>query len=428
MVAFMVFISCKKKEFQVAEEGAKVEFTDSVKGRLNELVNQDGGSLFARVWNRASINNMLNNIGGAKGMFTVFRPTDEALTKAGWTASKIDQSSPAVLLELLKLHIVIGKVPPSVLTLKHSSLVLESLYQMACCLYTRNKLPYYFSLGMGIQQNSLIINGTNRGELQFLSATNGGIYNINQLIQPSATTAWEMLKEDPQFSLYTALLEKTDSIYLTIFEQANGYKPNEGHLLAQAYNRISYMRYHMGAWRDNAGDIFVDDLNTFFIPTNQAFQAAGFSTIDDLMQFNKKRGYPVADWQEPVEGYAGFYRVKGEFATDSLLDYHHNWGMRYADQRYARAGTRILIFTNDFGNNALSSLPVASYSKNEGTGGLLTRTESIYLISPFNFNNNTVYAKDTAVATKVIRPNLYSLNGVVHGVDRLLVPKNFSIH
>jgi len=428
LIALSVFMACKKKEFQVPEEGTKVAFNDTVNLRLDELIRQGKAQLFAQAWDKVSFTKFLNDLGGSKGLFTVFLPTDEAMQKAGWTTAKIELASSAILLDLLKMHVVTGKVEPNIARDKQGSLLLESLYRLPCCLYTGNKLPYNFSLGVGIRENKLFVNGVDQGGLRFEAAKNGGIYTVNQLMQPPDKTAWERLKEDSQFSLYTQLLEKTDSIYLSIFEQANGYKPQDGHLLAQAYNRMSYMRYHMGAWRDNVGNIFVEDLNTFFIPTNQAFQAAGFSTIDALMAFNKKRGYPRADWQEPTDGYSGFYRVKGEFATDSLLDYHHNWGMRYADQRFRRAGTRILFFTNDFENKAMSSLPVASYSSIEIIDGVLTRSESIYLISPFNFGGNTIYLKDSPVAAKVSRPNILTLNGIVHGVDHLLVPKSFSIY
>lgn len=420
------FFSCQKKEFQVPEEGVAVPYLDSVIIKLTELIMGQNDLLFAKIWQKVDMDKYLNEIGGSKGMFTILQPTNEAMIQAGWTDIKISNSSSEHLLEFLKKHIVLGKYTPQVLELKQGNVILKSLYEIPDFSYTYNVLPYHFSIALAVQDQNLYVNGLNQSKLQVDIANNGCIYHIHQVLEAPNKTAWEQIKSNPQFSIYSELMEKTDSIYLEVFKKANGYYPYQGHKKAQAYNRISSYNFHMSAWMLPDNTVFVDDLNTFFIPTNQAFLEAGFSNVEDLLQFNKERGYPKVDWEEPEGSYSGFYKIIGGFATDSLLDYHHNWGLLFANPKFSRDDINVSIFSNDFKNPNIKSIPIASYSDLfYSSPGKIVRVESYFLENPFLFGENRMSLKNGLIISRLVVKDIQSLNGVIHGVDRILINDKF---
>ncbi|WP_212592548.1 fasciclin domain-containing protein [Sphingobacterium humi] len=359
-----------------------------------------------------------------KKKFTVFIPSNHGLEQGGWTLESITKKSKTELIEFIQAHILSINIQPDCLQKKEGNLIVETNFIYPNILYSSKGLPYNYSIGLKIMDNQLFINGKEQGNLKLIKTKNGSLYEIIDPLVPPSKSAWELLQSDPEYSLYTQLMIATDSMYTAIFEKANGYKPQDGHSNAQTFQRNSLEKYHFVFKNNKDNDLYVDDLTTWFIPTNKAFHDLGFNSLDDLLNFNKKRGEPEREWQEPISGYAGFYGIRGEFATDTLLDYHHNWGLRFADLPYKQGHMKILVFSNDLPSKSLKTFPIAHYEKLILNG---VHKADLYYLFPFISSNNSIKLPNEVHNAILTKQDVLTLNGIIQGVDRILVPDSLNI-
>lgn len=432
LIAIVITVSingCKKEEYMPPEVGEQVPYTDTVTIVFRDALSSSPYTVFWQAWQRSKVDSILAARGGTRAHYTLLVPTNEALAAAGWDAAKVNASSASSLNTLLLPYVFRSRIAQEQLQTKQESYRAVSLYDYPDLRYTEKDSTYFFQVGLAWDEQALKVNGKSVGLETPIPATDGYIWPINTTLEPPSKTAWQTLKEDGRFGLYTALLEYTDAQYKQLFTDANGYPPEAGHPGEQVYNRNSPLLYDLENHVTSRSALpYAGALNTWFIPTDEAFAAAGFHTLADLIAFNTQRGLPRTAWYFPEDpSQAPFYRVVGEFATDTLLDYHDNWGMRVAGYDLTRSRNATLFFSNDLQQETLGHYPVSAYTEIEyGYWYPLVGTTT-YHYMPLEFPTaGSLRVKGaTASSATIIEPDIYTLNGVIHVVDHLLIPSKF---
>ncbi|WP_437918035.1 fasciclin domain-containing protein [Sphingobacterium sp. LRF_L2] len=437
-LGMLAFASCRKEEYMPPAVGEIIPYEDSISMKLDNYLATSPYTLFNQAWQKSSLKDLLSTPSTTK--YTILIPENTALQSSGWSETAINAASVESLDAYLKRYVLMGRITESQLLNRGENYPAVSLLADANLRYANSTLYsgvtydfYRFHALLGISQNQLIVNGREQGVVQAISTEEATVYPIEHVLALPTKTAWQYLKEDSRFSLYTSLLEYTDNWYKEIFRVANGYAPSEGHALAQTYNRNSAVRYKMTTERSVEGYDFIPVLSTWFIPTNEAFEKAGFHSLDDLIAYNRSRTLPQAVWHIPGGTTASYYRIVGEFATDSLLDNHHNWGRRSASIEFAATSAKwSLFFTNDLRSELLGNYMI-NYQLQPiylpGTIGTPLGYEGVAQYIPFDIQRTSsainLQSKETQKIAKLVEGDVLTLNGVIHVLDNILAPEGF---
>ena len=428
----LLLMSCLKKEYMPPSVGEEIPYEDSVTISYVEVLAQSPYTIFNKAWEKSNIGTLLESIGDSKTQFTLLIPENTAMEEAGWTLETIGGLAADQLDTLVMSHVFRNRITEEELLTKADSYQAISVLELPNIRYTAGGKKYYFRIGISLQEDALWVNGKEISYKQPIPATDGYVWPIKELLEVPSKSAWEVIQSDSRFSIYAGLLNYTDSLYRALFEEANGYPPEEGHLLAKEYNRKSPLFYGMDYHQSESGDVpFVDNPNTWFIPTNTAFQRQGFNNLNDLIQWNESRGLPESEYIDDLEGgLEPFFSLVGEFATDTLLDYHHNWGMRIASYDLTRERNATYFFSNDLKQELLGDYPITAYT--EVTYGYYypQRGVTSFLFMPFEFpSGGKIKIKGAeSSAIELVDKNINTLNGVIHVVDELLIPPNFTLN
>lgn len=444
MVIFFL-CQCRKAEFMPPAVGEQIPYTDTVTSSMAEVLASSPYTLFYQVWLNSDIEVILaERRNGTISKFTVLVPENEALEAEGWDAATIsiaDKESLNTLILSLTYWEGISKEDlqtrddnyPALNLLEYPDLW---IYQNAAYFIYREPglVSYCFRAYLSFKNEQLLLNGQAIGNHEGMPATDGYLWPIKQFATKPTQTAIEVLEEDGRFSLYLELMRYTDALYWAIYEDANWYEPWEG----SGYDRDFVEDYNLGLSRRYEnwyGLPAVATQNTLFIPTNEAFEAAGFSTLQDLISFNEERGLPQAVWDPMYWEYG----VEGEFATDTLLDLHHNWGRRYApryagndwmpEETGAQGRSAVTVFySNDLRDDLLHDFMLNGYYT-----PYYEDTKTLFYRMPLTFFNTGagvvqigVKGSDRPPAT-VVQKDIPTLNGPIHAVDRLLLPRDFTL-
>jgi len=426
MLILFLMQGCLKKEYMPPQVGAQIPYAETVTVRFRDALSESAHTVFYQAWQRSHIDEILGTIGDSKTKYTILVPDNAALQAAGWTMSSVNAASIEALDTLMMKHVFRNRITPEELHDKAGNYQAVSMLDLPTLRYTADNKTYYFRVGLSYDGDALWVNGKPSGNTTPIPAVDGYIWPIKHVLEVPVKTAWEVIRSDNRFSLYVSLLHYTDSAYKALFEAANGHPPAAGHIAEQAYDRNSPLYYGMDYHPPVTGNIpYVENPNTWFIPTNEAFQQAGFHTLEDLVAWNESRNPPWAEWvSNPGTGLTPYYRLVGDFATDTLLDYHHNWGMRIASYEFTRERNATLFFSNDLQQELLANYPVTAYT--EITYGYYypQRGTTNFYFMPFVFpGNNQIRVKGASgPAATLIDKDINTLNGVIHAVDRLLLP------
>lgn len=428
-----LLFSCTKQEFFPPPIGEQIPYEDTVTSTLTEVLAQTPQSLFYRAWQRTGFQDVLSQDESPKSAHTVLVPDDAALNANGWDEYRIDHAPISELEDLLRAHVLVGLVELKDVLGRPDSYLSTSLLTYPDLLYAEigsynviSYVPYRFKVAMAMRHDVLLLNGKQAGNGSPVLAVDGCIWPINRILDPPTKTAWQTLEGDGRFRIYTQLLQKTDSIYREIFELANGYPPSNGHIGERIYDRNSARYYDLTHhYSSTANGYYAENLNTWFIPTDDAFRDLGFQSVEDVLAFNEARGLPHPVWTIPgVSGQTPFYRVEGEFASDTLLDYHHNWGRRIAAFDLTRSRNATLFYSNDLSSELLHNYPLSVFTTSASNW-----TTSVHYM-PFDFYDNAgiqIRLKDSDQSATLVETDISSLNGVIHAVNRLLVPEGFRL-
>jgi len=441
MMIFIMCLACSKKEYQIPSVGEQIPYEDSIQTTFEENLKNSPYTLFQQVWTKAKLNEIAPAHQGKDPRYTILVVTNEGMEKAGWNSNKISQTDPILLRKTFLAHILTNYYNQNEVQAVEGNLQLTSRYRYQdlfiqpvidldaskpnLILNQDTLIPYQFMIALGKNSESWLINGQNMGKIKGIEGKDHYLFPINQVIMPPEKTAWEMIQSNPDFSMYSGIIRYTDSLYRELFKKANNVYPENGTADMKPFIRNSPLKYHQTTAVNSKGFKFTYTLDTWFIPTNQAFKAAGFSSLEDLKKLNISHGLPYSEYKKP-SGSTGFYHIIGEFATDSLLDYHHNWGMRYFNSNNINHFRNTTLFFSNVLNNDLNNYPLYFKVIKSFESGRLMYHKSSYYINPFLFTPNEMSFKDDpSKKATFLQKDIYTVNGIINSVDKLLIPKDF---
>lgn len=449
VIVSILVLSCRKAEYLPPEIGDKVPYTETNYPSLDEALRNSAHTLFYEALQKSSFKDSL----AGKAIHTFLVADNATLTRIGWTSEKISNAPVEELDYFLGAYIL--KEDISLKRLQEQKLSsLGDSYRKIPELFWYNQ-PYYYGFANDRKpdnayyqkaalslhsDNTLLVNGKLIGAGNPTQTQGGTIWPVQDTLSFIPQTAWQVLKTDNRFSLYTSIIEYTDSVYNGLFFEHNGYLPLEKRQWDQIYF-LADNHYHntprqqgMVTYAGEDSQNYVASLNTWFIPTNEAFQKAGFNTLEDLIALNESVGAPdtvhvgVSTYEQfyyygPNRGYfyqPPFVSLKGYFATDSLLDNHGLWGMRNNGYMYWQARGGLLFFSNDLPKVLNSQLLVASFMYNKTINRLSMDITENHLSPLTALSETQVQVTGIQKQATITQPDLYTINGVIHVVDNIL--------
>lgn len=248
---------------------SSIQKTDSA-GTIAQALDSSACHLFDQAFHRSGLDSSLV----PPSEYTIFAPTDSAMTAAGFTASVIAGLSPDSLARLVKYHIVSGAYTDATLSEALFNVQANSIRQDISVDTVVGDLIYQQNLYLAEENGMVYINGEARGTgVPAVAAYNGDLFTIRQVLQAPGQSLWNLIAADPRLTLFYAALQIDDSL-MVAFQAGDYYQ----HLCDSVL--LSNIIYTNG---NNQG--IVQNLPTVLAPTNAAFQAAGFNTVADLRNF-----------------------------------------------------------------------------------------------------------------------------------------------
>jgi len=248
------------------------------------------------------------------GPFTLFAPTNEGFTNAGITADVLNSISTTDLSNILLYHVIPSAIPAAGVPAGPNAKVIAANGD---------------SVFVTSNANGVFINGIQVIQAD-ISASNGIIHKTGNVLIPAVGNIVETAQADTSFTYLVAAV----------------------------------LRASTGS-SDIAGILSGSDILTVFAPTNNAFRAAGFPTIDAI-------------------------NAADPDALAGILTYHVIAGR---------------IFSSDLTN---ASMPA--------TLGGATVTIGV------STSGATVKGTANATPSNITKANIVATNGVIHVIDQVLLP------
>lgn len=425
LMLLALITGCRKDEYIPPPEGEKIGYVDPVYQNLGDILKT--ATLFHKLIVQSNMDSLLTT----KAALTILAPSDAAMQAAGYTESAIAAMTPLNADTVVALHVVRNTLTKDELLRASGSLETASLLKKKG-LYNRyhffgNDQPdntsrdaYWYRQMLRGVGGKLLINGVPSGDLnKAVPAKYGYVYMIDNVqVRPVDESFWAYLESDPRFSIFINLQKKVDEVfdlkYRRVYEDNAGWDP--GGYGWVDYRRTDYSLYYK-ITPDYYGDAYAF-FNTMFAPTNEAFIAAGLNSVDDVIAANAAVFGP-----EPIFDFNTYQIDAFGYMSDSILAYHWEYGrdnLPYSDL-YGKAPqpTPNLFFATDLRNDYLDGFILNSY-----VGKLEYKM-------PFTFGEKngkpTVQVKGSTAEPATVLETIYTLNGPLHVVDRLLIPKDLKM-
>jgi len=403
--------ACRKTEDPPIKVGSQLPYKDSITKNLVQVLDSlPESSLYKAMFKRSDLQHYMDSLsmGSVNVPYTLFVPTDKALTAAGYTMDAIQAAPVEVLDTLIRYLSLPGRLNPNTgiqtgLNCNPLMYPTTGLSGSAGGYPFGFGFPYYYTINVSFASGALWLNGHKVGAQALpIAATNGAIYRMDTIVQKPVTEVYQELNADTSYSYYMAAMRVNDSLYT-----AQG-------IIGATYYNVNYCDT-CGLQFSNADNTFAG-LQPFAIvlaPTNDAFRKAGFQTIGDISQYVNNSALATAPY--------GTYMLTN---LDSVLWNHQFlFGFLYTidpfNNLYYSINNGNYIYTNDMLNDPaiLQYLIVPSGStlkfhvnnivfRNEGGRPVAYRLD--------NLSGPGAVVTDPA--------NITDLNGVVHRVDHLLMP------
>lgn len=381
-----LFFSCRKAEYVPVPQGEPVP-VEEVTQTLGAFLDRPGYTLFKAMWEKSHLNDSLA-AWGSKQPLTVFVPSDEAVSAAGYSAASIAARSAEELDSLLLYHIVTTRLDPEVLTPKLGNFKATTKLQGPYRRYVfSSEAPYVYEHYIGFTAENLIINGKPVGRFEGEAFTHGMLIPVDRfLIRPSKYTI-EVLEEDPRFSIFLEVLRHNDDGYRSVNRKTLPWLSFDGTSFVTGQPRIRSL--------------------TLLVPTNEAFIEAGFPDAASVIRLNDRA---------PFNGFSGIQ------VSDSVLTYHQ-WGRHYYEGNWRNStdSNPLIFFSNDLNNEMLGGYLV----------GRQTFSQPAYPV-PFEFFQSegrvSLRLKGSQQEpAEIVEPDIPTLNGPLHAVNKLFVPDGFNL-
>ncbi|MDR2284385.1 MAG: fasciclin domain-containing protein [Sphingobacterium sp.] len=425
-------LSCQKNEFMPDPMGEKVPFEDTVTSTLSQLLKGTNElKVFSAAWEKSTVKKKISER-GEKTKATVFAPTDEALRKQGFTTAEIATMTVADVDSLVFFYVSLGNIKVDELKDRVDNFVVKSMLTkpgLSVNYFEGNPEgtmaydPYFYRHYVRIQEETIVVNGKKAGKLNYRPAIDGGLYLLETTVEKPEKTMLQVLEADGRFKMFVESQRLTDEMFvqnmIDEIEPWYGFRPSEEDM---RNSWASYRFYYERGWivepkpyEGYKGPNIA--ISTIFAPTDDAFRKAGFNTVEDILQFNIARGDARFDMD--------LFAIAGGYPMDTVYSYHRNWGRIVQPETTGKdkaSGNTTVFFSNDL------TPRLNEYMVN--IGGNVTMEYAYKMPLAFSTSNGQIQikVKDSEHApANVIETDILTLNGPVHVLDNLLLPKGFKL-
>ena len=421
-------------------EGNSIPFVDSTKFWRDDVNADTSLSLFRNALLRSGLNKKIENLPA----LTIFAPKNQAFLAAGYTLLKIQTMKVSEIDDLLSLHITSNQINPADIASNAISIGLKSMYLDPYFkeYFSTNYSDYYYRNHIAVVGENILLNGNVISQIPQVKVLKGATIVPTEAILPLPTKdSRQILLEDPRFSMFMQIRRHNDSLYNSILRlkptyiyettydkryvlpvtpntNAGKQKPVMDYLSAENYLYDTRTK----SFQKNNQLV----VSTIFVPTNQAFKDAGFETVEDFLKLNDRS---IPEFYSPLPN-----TLTGFLATDSILN-NHFWGINTVKVLNTNRGLvenleTQPVFPQTFYFNDLISENLKAYSP--GTIVSQYTGWQTSMINPLEFkssdNTISVHVKGSNFPeAKIIQKDIRSINGVIHVVDKLLIPSGFKL-
>lgn len=372
-------------------------------GNLRTVLAASPYTLFNRAFVKARLDSSF-------AFYTLFAPSDSAMTAAGLTPAAIDALPIDSLYKFVGYHMVYGIYGDSALngdtvTARLPTLRVDITEVLSSFGYTGSNYQQYLYLS---GRGGIFVNGLPEGQAATsLRASNGIIYPLDRVLQPPLLKIWNIVQSRPELSMYVAANEILDSIYT-----AQGFFSETVDSIVFDTLSFPYIYYPYPP---------IFQYSTVLAPTNAAFARAGFQTPDDIRHYAAQFVTSVNTVTFPGPPYSVNYTNYNPLDSVLKAHYLYHYGQSpvfYQDLLYSPVMNDGWLNSNDWWLVAYQSAAQAQlgvipfYPKFSNQGGTVSiqwsRNPAIPPASlPFS-------AAKTFLAA----------NGVVYETDQLFYPHN----
>ncbi|PRD47823.1 hypothetical protein C5745_07865 [Sphingobacterium haloxyli] len=375
-------------------------------------------TLFRAAWERGAMERVVTEeYSQSKLLFLV--PNDEAMKTAGYTLEIINATDIADLEVFLRYHVLNNHMTREHLRESASALAFNSLLihpelqegvQSASIMIAA---PYCYQHTLQlVGEDQLIDNGVLVSTADWIPVDNGTIVPLDQVIERPTNQMIDVLREDGRFSLFVRAMELNGLLY-DAYTVSNLSPP-----IFPPYKYITdWYAVTEGGFRSQ--ELLPHVIRfTLFAPTDAAFQEIGIHTEEDLRLLNARSQVRFGN--------------NASTPSDSLLVTHRISRSRVEmDIDWVAFVPGISVIAHSKGANAV----FYDRSLNNGTLGnyVIESTVNFPIYLDYDFGadaSGRVTVKQRGSAAEpatVIESNINTFQGPIHVVDRLIVPKDFSM-
>lgn len=407
----LIGLQACKKEFMPNPVGEAIPAPNH--SSFLSVLDQSPYTLFKAAWKRSNMDKLIgDSLPQAK--LTFFVPTDLAMKEAGYTMERINSLPVGELNKILRYHILNGQTSRQQLVASPVSLIFNSLLRHPVFKQKTGDLmsPYRYQHFLMATEKGLSDNGQELNVGDEIPVSNGLIISVDKVLVPPAKQMIDVLREDGRFKLFVQAMEINSLIYddytVTNWDAA----------------RYAGYKYLTDYYAQTIGGYVSDPANrqlarfTLFAPTDEAFHQLGIYTADDIKALND-RSQPQL-WAGPTASDSLLMNQK--ISTSAMLtDYDQDYIIPPGALVTVMASSANLVFySSSLNNQTLYNYPLSGINDSRK-----------YLDLEFGKNTAgqiTVKQRgSSAEAASIVEENINTIQGPIHVVNRLIVPKGFSM-
>lgn len=413
--------SCQKAEFMPPPVGEELP-APAYKSLIEALPEQ--ASLFKTAWQKADMETIVTTeLGQAKTTFLV--PNNTAMEAAGFTAAKIQTADKASLQKVLRYHVLNGNISIEQLKVAGVDLIFTTLLKHPKYLEGELRdrtlfkdVPYGYRHQLNTRDGKLVINGKPIAVDKELDVAQGKAFLVDKVFIAPEDQMYDFLVKDGRFSLFLKAMELNNVEYeneLALNWFVNFFPP---------MRYLTDWNYHFPSAFHSRPDRPRHIIRfTLFAPTDAAFQALAINNTADLEALNNRIPTPYyydQDQRTPIDSLLRYHQTArpraGSDFDDEYLEYSYN-------VQVGQEINAIDFYTNMLNDKILANYMIQSYT---GSGNW------IYKYPEHRFNRTGDKIKVGHINSKdqnatIIEEDINTIQGPVHVVDRIIVPKDFSM-
>lgn len=393
LLLIMAF-SCKKNEFMAPPQGADIPYEAPMLTTLQKELGKPEYAIYKSIWDRINMDSILTADGTRST--TIFLLDNNTLNTAGITTTNVSNLSDTAARKLVRYHCLKEKIDINALRSTQSGVMLTTF--LTDPTYSRGS--YLYRLNFAYANGSFVLDGNsiNIGESVDLEGNSNAI-PLRQVFQVPKDM-WSIINADPRFSIFLGYLNYRDNLKKNMLNDFYGF---EAMTENETIDRLKNDVYNP----DNPGLALGVRQYSLILPTNDAFKNIGFNSLEDVIAFSNSRSEPYINpdlWDfEPGVG----------FTVDSLLSNHMIWyqDSRTAGEEQFRPPTFYIysyMFTEMFYGGVTADRPEKDFD--------------------FSVAKKIGIKGSSYPAANLIETDIRSMNGPLHVVDAILIPKDFKIN